>query len=346
VRGGRDVVIADSVLGPSGGRGAAFSGAKDSGVMRSDFSGSGAEAVVLSGGDRRSLTPGSLFLRDSRLTRYARRRPTQHPAVALDGVGAEVAGNLIHDSPAYAVHIRGNDHRITGNEIATLLAGATDTGAIYAGRDWTARGSVISGNFLHDIRGDAEHEVKGVYLDDMASGFTVAGNLFLRVDQPIFLGGGRDNRVEGNVLVASSPALHVDSRGQTWARDAIEDPQSELRAAYAAMPVESGPWRARYPGLPGLLTNRPGVATGNVVTDNLLALSEPFRFTDGGAQAEQTLARNRGPARPPENLADLAMTSVKPEDFAALADGTGLRLPTIPSARMRRSGLAGAPFGR
>lgn len=81
--------------------------------------------------------------------------------------------------------------------------------------------------------------MKGVYLDDMASGFTVTGNLFLRVDQPVFLGGGRDNRVEGNVFVASSPAIHVDSRGQTWARDAVTDPQSELRAAYAAMPVES-----------------------------------------------------------------------------------------------------------
>lgn len=97
--------------------------------------------------------PGGLFLRDSRLTGYARREATQHPAVALDGVGAEVTGNYIHDSPAYAVHIRGNDHRVTGNEIANLLAGATDTGAIYSGRDWTARGGVIADNFLHDIRG-------------------------------------------------------------------------------------------------------------------------------------------------------------------------------------------------
>ncbi|TNC15318.1 right-handed parallel beta-helix repeat-containing protein [Methylobacterium terricola] len=346
VRGGRDVVIADSALGPSGGRGAVFDGARDSGITRSDVAGSGAEAVVLSGGERRTLTPGGLFLRDSRLTAYARRMPTQHPAVAVDGVGAEVAGNDIHDSPAYALHIRGNDHRITGNEIANLLKGATDTGAIYAGRDWTARGTVISGNVLHDIRGDATHEVKGVYLDDMASGFTVSGNLFLRVDQPVFLGGGRDNRIEGNVFVASSPAVHVDSRGQTWARDAITDPQSELRAAYAAMPVESAPWRARYPGLPGLLYDRPAVATGNVLTDNLLVASEPFRFTDGGSEAEQTLARNSGPVNPPKALADLARSSTRPEDFADLAQGAGLRLPTIPFDRMRRSRRAGAPFGR
>ncbi|SFV10375.1 Right handed beta helix region [Methylobacterium sp. 174MFSha1.1] len=346
VRGGRDVVIADSVLSLAGGRGAVFTGAAESGLLRCDLAGTGAEAVILSGGDRRTLTPGGLFLRDSRLTAYARRKPTQAPAVALDGVGAEVAGNFIHDSPAYAVHIRGNDHRVTGNEIANLLAGATDTGAIYSGRDWTARGSVIAGNFLHDIRGGPDTEVKGVYLDDMASGFAVTGNLFLRVDQPVFLGGGRDNRVEGNVFVASSPAVHVDSRGQTWAKDAVSDPQSELRAAYAAMPVDSPVWRARYPRLPGLLYDRPAVATGNVIADNLLASSDPPRFTDGGEAAEQTLARNRGPAKAPADLGTLARTSSDPADFAGLTDGTGLRLPTIPSARMRRSSTAGAPFGR
>ncbi|WP_053078568.1 right-handed parallel beta-helix repeat-containing protein [Methylobacterium tarhaniae] len=346
VRGGRDVVIADSVLSLSGGRGAVFAGARDSGLRHCDVAGTGAEAVMLSGGDRRTLAPGGLFLRDSRLTGYARREPTQHPAVALDGVGAEVAGNVIHDSPAYAVHIRGNDHRITGNEIANLLAGATDTGAIYAGRDWTARGSLIAGNVLRDIRGGADTEVKGVYLDDMASGFTVTGNLFLRVDQPVFIGGGRDTLVEGNVFVDSSPSVHVDSRGQTWARDAVTDPQSELRAAYAAMPVESPVWRARYPRLPGLLDDRPAVATGNVIADNLLVLSDPPRFTDGGEAAEQSLARNRNPASPRADLDRLARTAVNPADFAGLAEGSGLRLPTIPSARTRRSPTAGAPFGR
>ncbi|MBZ6414151.1 MULTISPECIES: right-handed parallel beta-helix repeat-containing protein [Methylobacterium] len=346
VQGGRDVVVEDSVLGPAGGQGAAFLGVRDGGVRRCDVAGTGAEGVVLSGGERRTLDPGGLFLRDSRLTAYARRWETQAPAVALDGVGAEVSGNFIHDSPAYAIHLRGNDHRVTGNEVARLLAGATDSGAIYSGRDWTARGNVIANNFLHDIRGGGEREVKGVYLDDMASGFAVSGNLFLRVDQPVFIGGGRDNRVEGNVFVASSPAIHVDSRGQTWARDAITDPDSQLRAAYAAMPVESPLWRARYPGLPGLLYARPAVASGNVLSDNLLALSEPFRFTDGGQAAEQVQARNRGPAHPPADLAALARTSVDPQDFAALAQGTGLRLPAIPFARMRRERAAGAPFAR
>ncbi|KMO33133.1 hypothetical protein VQ02_21505 [Methylobacterium variabile] len=348
VRGGRDVVVSDSVLTFAGGRGAAFTGAESGGLQRCDITGTGAEAVVLSGGDRRALTPGGLFLRDSRLTAYARLRLTQHPAVAIDGVGAEVAGNYIHDSPAYALHIRGNDHRVTGNEIANLLAGATDNGAIYAGRDWTARGTVIAGNFLHDIRASTDREVKGVYLDDMASGFTVTGNLFLRVDQAVFIGGGRDNRIEGNVFVATSPAVHVDSRGETWARDSVSDPQSELRGAYAAMPVGSAPWRARYPALAGILYDRPAVATGNVLADNLLALSDPFRFTDGGREAEQTVARNRGPAgsRAGGDLPALARSSVDPMDFSALTEGTGLRLPTIPFARMRRERTAGAPFGR
>ena len=349
VRGGRDVVIADSALGRAGGRGAVFTRAAASGLVRCDVTETGGSAVVLEGGDRGTLTSGDLFLRDSRLSGFARSRPTQHPAIALDGVGAAVTGNLVRGSGAYAIHIRGNDHRIAGNEIADLLQGATDTGTIYAGRDWTARGTVIADNFLHDIRGDADHEVKGIYLDDMASGFTVSGNVFLRVDQPVFIGGGRDNRVEGNLFVASSPAVHVDSRGETWARDAVADPESELRAAYRAMPVEAAAWRARYPGLAGLLADRPGVAKDNRIAGNVLVAGEPFRFTDGARATAQTVVGNRGPAGLRDagggDLAALARTESDPERFGALTD-RGAALPRISSARMRRAPFAGAPFAR
>lgn len=349
VRGGRDVVIADSALGRAGGRGVVFTDAAASGLVRCDVTETGGSAVVLEGGDRKTLTPGDLFLRDSRLYGFGRLRPTQHPAIALDGVGAAVTGNLVRGSGAYAIHIRGNDHRIAGNEIADLLQGATDTGAIYAGRDWTARGTVIADNFLHDIRGDADHEVKGIYLDDMASGFTLSGNVFLRVDQPVFIGGGRDNRVEGNLFVASSPAVHVDSRGETWARSAVANPDSELRAAYRAMPVAAASWRARYPGLADLLADRPGVARGNQIAGNVLVASEPFRFNDGAQATAQTVVGNRGPAglrdAGGDDLSALARTASDPERFAALADrGTGL--PRIANARMRRAPVAGAPFAR
>ncbi|MFX4864959.1 hypothetical protein ABTB62_19455, partial [Acinetobacter baumannii] len=89
---------------------------------------------------------------------------TQSSAIELDGVGAEASGNLIADAVGYAVYLRGNDHVFRRNEVARLIHGLSDTGAIYAGRDFTARGSIIEDNYIHDIRTVPGMEVKGVYL--------------------------------------------------------------------------------------------------------------------------------------------------------------------------------------
>lgn len=341
VRGGRDVVIAKSSLAWSGGRAAVFEGAAASGLVDCDIADIGRAGVRLSGGDRASLTPGGLFLRDTRLTRYARISRTQSPAVEVDGVGATIAGNFIHDTNEYAIHLRGNDHVVEWNEIARLLADATDTGAVYAGRDWTARGSIVRHNFIHDVRAGEGREVKGVYLDDMASGFTVHGNFFLRVDQPVFIGGGRDNLVESNLFVASSPAIHIDARGETSARNAVLDPASEIRAALAAMPTESPLWRKRYPRLAGILSDAPGTAKGNRIVGNVFVESRPFRFDDGGKANLQTMEANVGPdgirAASGADLAALAARSVRPSDFENLIAADGRPLPRIAVSRMRRS---------
>lgn len=341
VRGGRDVVVEDSALAWAGGRGAVFEGAAASGIVRCEVTDIGRAGVRLSGGDRPSLTPGDLFLRDSRLTRYARISRTQSPAVEVDGVGATIAGNYIHDTNEYAIHLRGNDHVVEWNEIAHVLSEATDSGAIYAGRDWTARGSVIRHNFIRDVRGGPDREVKGVYLDDMASGFAVRDNLFLRVDQPVFIGGGRDNVVESNLFIASSPAIHVDSRGETTARDAVTDPQSEIRAALAKMPAGSGLWSARYPALAGILADAPGLAKRNRIVGNVFLASQPFRFADAGRPALQQIGPNVGPggirATSGADLVALTRQSTRPSDFESLLGPDGRALPAIAVSRMRRS---------
>lgn len=289
-----DVVLSGVNLRRTPGRALSIARATASGLERSNVAETGIGALRLSGGDRASLTPAGLFVRDCRIRDYAQVARTQSPAITLDGVGQVVEGNYIHDTDEYAIHLRGNDHRVAWNEIARVLSGSTDSGAIYSGRDWTARGTVIEHNYLHDIRAAPGFEIKGVYLDDMASGVTVRDNLFVRVDQPVFLGGGRDNRVVDNLFVDSSPAIHVDARGRTWARDAIADPQSELRAAFAAMPVGSKLWRARYPGLATILQDDPAAAR-NSLTGNVFLDSDPFRFADGARADEQVRSGNRGP---------------------------------------------------
>ncbi|SFK71248.1 right-handed parallel beta-helix repeat-containing protein [Methylorubrum salsuginis] len=339
VRGGGDVVVRNSALAWSGLRAAVFEDVKGGGLEACAIADTGFGAVRLVAGDRPSLTPGGLFLRDSRLTRYARLSRTQSPALELDGVGNRAVGNYFHDAIDHAVYLRGNDHLVADNEITRLLDGATDAGAIYAGRDWTARGSVIRGNFLHDIRTRPGLEVKGVYLDDMASGFTVEGNLFVRVDQPAFIGGGRDNVLSRNVFADSSPAIHVDARGLNWAAPSVADPESQIRAGLAAMPTGSALWRRRYPPLAVILAREPGSARDNRLTDNVFWWSEPFRYEP--------------PARPGDQVVMGNVEALRRQPLPAASDPSAFAAPPVPAGRihldttrMLRATLPTAPSPR
>ena len=137
VRGGRDVVVQDSLIAWAAGTGAVFENTEAGGLDHCGVEESGLAGVRLEGGDRVRLRSAGLFVRDSRIGHYARLAQTQHPGIEVGGVGAVVSGNLIHDAGGPAITLRGNDHRVSGNEIAHVLAGASDAGAIYSGRDWT-----------------------------------------------------------------------------------------------------------------------------------------------------------------------------------------------------------------
>ncbi len=327
--GGEDVALDDSRIAWVGGRGAVFEGVRGGGVERCAVTDTGGTGVRLVGGDRTTLSPSGLRLTGSVIARFGRLTPTQQAGLEIDGVGVDVVGNRFADSSDPGIGIQGNDHRIIGNELSRLLAGADDSGAIYAGRDWTAQGTVIARNVLHDIRADPGLEVKGIYLDDFASGFTIRDNLFLHVDQAVFIGGGRDDVVAHNLFVASNSAIHVDSRGETWAAAAVRDPGSELRLRYSAMPVASPPWR-RYRGLARILDDEPQVGKDNRIEDNVFVASRPFDFSDGGDRTRQVVSGNVGPegirsAAGPDVQA-LAEHATDPKAFSDLTDASGRRV--------------------
>ena len=110
--------------------------------------------------------------------------------IALHGVGLRAANNLIHDAPHMAIQFWGNDHVIELNEIHHVCPESNDAGAIYAGRDWTMRGTVICHNYLHHITGFRGKGCVGVYLDDMFCGTRIEGNVFHEVTRAAFIGAG------------------------------------------------------------------------------------------------------------------------------------------------------------
>ncbi|MEH3116130.1 MAG: right-handed parallel beta-helix repeat-containing protein [Methylorubrum populi] len=339
VRGGADVEIRGSELAWAAGRAASFEGVTGGGLSGSAIHDIGAGAVRLVGGDRATLRRGGLFVRDTRFTRFARLAPTQNAAIELDGVGAEASGNLIADAIGYAVHLRGNDHVVRRNEVGRLIHGLSDTGAIYAGRDFTARGTVIEDNYVHDIRTEPGMEVKGVYLDDMASGFTIRRNLFVGVQQPVFIGGGSDTVVSRNVFVRSSPMVTLDSRGLTWMKPSLTEADSEFRAAFAAVPLDSAPWRMRYPRLADALSDEPGVARDNQIVDNVLIGGDLLALHEEADPGRQIVLFNT-------RLDDPAGKSGDPDALDALSRlASERKIPLgLDPAAMRRDALPPSPF--
>jgi hypothetical protein len=189
-----------------------------------------------------------------------------HPAVALGGVGNRATHNLIHDAPHEAIGFSGNDHLIEFNEIRDVCTESNDAGAIYAGRDWTMRGTVIRYNYLRDITGFEERGCVGVYLDDMWCGTEIYGNVFYRVTRAAFIGGGRDVTIENNIFVDCDPAVHLDARALGWAADTV---RTTMKERLAAMPYQRPPWSDRYPELVNILQDDPAAPKGNIVARNV-----------------------------------------------------------------------------
>ena len=262
--------------------------------LRVKRAGQGGAAIYA--GDRNRLVPGNVIVADSMFDDYARLVRAYRPAISLSGVGNSAVRNVIHDGPHAAIIFGGNDHLIAGNDIYDVAMETRDTGAIYTGRDWTARGTIIENNFLHDIGSpDQPQATMGIYLDDQASGITIRRNVFSHVNQAVFIGGGRDNVVENNVFANCTPAVHVDSRGLTWQRGMVEDPRSVLRAELAARHVDAPPYATRYPALAPLVSDFSGAPKGTVLARNVITGAGSFAI-DSGARPYVTIERTFGAA--------------------------------------------------
>jgi hypothetical protein len=348
VSGGRDVRLVRARMRNIGGRAVRLSGTAHQ-VLDCDIQDTGQGGIVLWAGDRRTLVPALLVAQGNRIQRFNRWGKTYRPAIAIGGVGNTARGNLIAEGSHTGIVFHGNDHLIEFNELHSLALETGDVGAIYTGRDWTARGTFVRHNHLHDIKGPGLHGSRGVYLDDQASGITVQGNLFVRVDQPVVIGGGRDNLIDNNQFVASSPAVYIDARGRTWQRKETEDPDWALRKALRAVPYQKTPYSDRYPGLAQILERSPGAPVGNVVRRNVVIGGRSLLARDG-AEAELEVERwFSGEAAPlvdsraPADAREAVAFALRP-DAPALREG----FAPLPLARMACTGSRWArlPPGR
>ena len=309
------VRLQDCTFKNLGGWAVQASGGREVSVKGCDIYQTGGGGISLTGGDRERLEPAGHVAEDNHIHHYGRWNRMYQPALSISGVGHRVAHNLIHDAPHMAVFFSGNDHAIEFNEIHHVCTESNDAGAIYSGRDWTWRGTVIRHNLLYEITGFEGRGCVGVYLDDMLSGTLIYGNLFYRVTRAAFIGGGRDCRVENNLFVDCEPALHVDARAMNWAADQVD---TTMKERLDAMPFREPYWVAKYPELLTLWDDEPAAPRNNLIRLNVC---------QGG-----TWDGIRDEARPyvalADNLvaADVGLVGQPPQDFRLQEDSPAFAL--------------------
>lgn len=249
IRGGSSNRVAGCLIRNIGNNGVVVQGGTLHAVSGCDILDTGDGGVSLDGGDRATLTAAGHSVENCHFQRQGRWSKCYVPAVLLSGVGQRVSHNLIHDHPHAAILFSGNDHLIDFNEIHHIALETGDVGAIYTGRDYSFRGNRIRHNFIHETGGVGMGSM-GVYMDDCVSGTEVFGNVFYKVHWAMFIGGGRDHRVENNIFVDCDPAVRVDGRGLDRAPVWREMVNDYMRQQLSKVPLSL--YRERYPAMKSL----------------------------------------------------------------------------------------------
>ncbi|MDP6041821.1 MAG: right-handed parallel beta-helix repeat-containing protein, partial [Candidatus Latescibacteria bacterium] len=201
----------------------------------------GSGAISVSGGDRETLTRCEHTIENNHIHHCAQQ--TQHPCITISGVGIRTANNHIHHSSDAAIQLSGNEHLVTYNRIHHVCLETEDVGAVFMQRDWTERGIRIQHNFFHDLNSS------GIYMNDCASGSVIIGNIFARCTRAVFIGGGRNHRIENNIFVHCEPAIQIDGRGLDNQPEWHTMIYEIMKPSFEAMHPLEPPYKDRYPEL-------------------------------------------------------------------------------------------------
>jgi len=271
VSGGTGAQVVGCTIRNVGGGAATVRGGSANGIVGCDIYQTACGGISLNGGDRKTLTPAGHYAENNHIHHYSRWRRVYQPGIQVNGVGNRAAHNLIHNAPHMAMGFGGNDHVIEFNEIHSVCYESNDAGAIYTGRNWTMRGTVIRHNYMHHINGFEGRGCVGVYLDDMFCGTKIYGNVFYKVTAAAFIGGGRDCSIENNIFVDCNPAVHVDARALGWAHGHADMWVKEGRekGTLSGILYDEPPYSERYPKLVGILGDDPAAPKGNVIAQNV-----------------------------------------------------------------------------
>jgi len=263
----RDVNISDCTIDNIGGIGIYLQDTNHSQISYCKIFNIGGAGIQVSAGDRNSLTAGNTIISNNDISKVGQVIKYYTAGIKIYGNGNQIIKNNIYDLPHIAIYFNGNNHLIEDNTIHDVVQKAHDAGAIYAGQDWSQRGTVIKNNFIYNVRGENNYGAAGIYLDDLYCGTTIENNILYNVYRAILVGGGRDNIVDNNFIINSRVGLHTDSRGlRVYTTDELA--KTHMGYILNKVPWESELWQQTYPSLSTIYDNSPRLPLGNTISNN------------------------------------------------------------------------------
>lgn len=196
------------------------------GVLSCDIYNTGCGGISLSGGDKKTLTPGNSFVENCRISNYNRRNKFTWAGIRVDGVGNRIVHNEIFNSDWHGIFVFGNEHLFEYNYIHDVTLNSNDTSPWYIGRNPSDRGHIIRYNFF-DHCGNKNRMNMGIYCDDSSTGITLFGNVFndmLTDHGVLFSNTGWDLVMKNNIVI--NPLAHtavISANYYTWAAPQAKD---------------------------------------------------------------------------------------------------------------------------
>lgn len=226
-------------------------------IQNCQITNTGTGGIILAGGDRQQLLPSENVISHCNFARTDQVNFTYAPAIKIFGVGTKISDCNFSDIRHMAIGLHGNGHLIEKNRFERICTDADDMGAIYLGRDPSARGTVIQHNHFRDILPiDEDSQVAAVFLDDGVGGIEIGHNYFERVgsqgDKELFgaiaIHGGHGNTVHHNVFQDCEVVIGNNYWQEARWQNFLKSPIIRERI-FEQVNVSSPVYREKYPEL-------------------------------------------------------------------------------------------------
>lgn len=288
ITGGMDCTVAGCRITRVGRNAIIFKDGLNHRALSNDMTILGHGGIIVSGGDRKTLTPCAHIVDNNHISRYALAKLNYSPGIGIGfaqgglyAIGCRITHNRVHDSPHAGILYGGNDNLFEFNEVYDVVKKTFDMGSFYTTHEWISGGNILRHNFVHHAP-----EANGFYLDDGDSGDLVEGNIAYRVACGPFIGGGHDNIAKGNLSVDCRHGAHLDTRGVSRGYNLTN---RSLVRGLESIDAKSPPWSTRFPNLATLFGGKPELPTGSII-ESTVAVNCEIVLHLGGKKEELAVA--------------------------------------------------------